>query len=55
MLLPIATTTAPFGVIAGVLITVTGHHRIFHFLGFGLMAIACGLSSLLDEHSTTGD
>lgn len=55
MLLPIATTTAPFGVAAGVLITVTGHYRIFHFLGFGLMTIACGLFSLLDEHSTAGD
>lgn len=40
---------APFGLMAGVLITVTGHYRIFHFLGFG------GLFSLLDEHSTTQD
>ncbi|BDD60843.1 Efflux pump fus6 [Monascus purpureus] len=55
MLFPIATTTAPFGVMAGILITVTGHYRIFHFLGFALMAVACGLFSLLDEHSTTGD
>ncbi|KAJ5508261.1 MFS transporter [Penicillium freii] len=39
MLLPISTTTAPFGVIAGVIITATGHYRIFHFLGFGLMTI----------------
>ncbi|KAL4965415.1 MDR family MFS transporter [Aspergillus stella-maris] len=54
MLFPIATTTAPFGVLAGILITVTGHYRAFHFAGFGLMTIACGLFTLLDEASSTG-
>lgn len=55
MLFPIATTTVPFGVLAGILITVTGHYRAFHFLGFGLMTVACGLFTLLDQHSSTGE
>lgn len=55
MLLPLAITTPLFGVITGFLTTFAGRHRIFHFLGFGLMTIAFGLFSLLDEHSTTGD
>lgn len=55
MLFPIATTTAPFGVLAGILITVTGHYRAFHFLGFGLMTVACCLFTLLDQHSSTGE
>jgi EmrB/QacA subfamily drug resistance transporter len=55
MLFPIATTTAPFGVLAGILITATGHYRVFHFAGFAMMTIACGLFTLLDDHSSTGD
>ncbi|KAL6232482.1 hypothetical protein BDW75DRAFT_247150 [Aspergillus navahoensis] len=55
MLFPIATTTAPFGVLAGILITVTGHYRVFHFAGFALMAVGCGLFTLLDDQSSTGD
>lgn len=54
MLFPIATTTAPFGVVAGILITASGHYRVFHFAGFALMAIACGLFTLLDASSSTG-
>ena len=54
MLFPIATTTAPFGVVAGILITATGHYRVFHFAGSALMAIACGLFTLLDASSSTG-
>ncbi|RMD44218.1 hypothetical protein DV735_g781, partial [Chaetothyriales sp. CBS 134920] len=54
MLFPIALTTAPFGVIAGILITVTGHYRPFHFLGFALMTVGCGLFTLLDADSSTG-
>lgn len=55
MLFPIATTSGPFGVLAGVLISVTGHYRAFHYLGFALMTIACGLFSLLDEQSSIGE
>ncbi|KAI9830146.1 MAG: COP9 signalosome complex subunit 1 [Sarea resinae] len=54
MLFPIATVTAPFGVMAGILITVTGHYRVFHFVGFGLMTIGLGLFTLLDVQSSTG-
>ncbi|RDA87851.1 hypothetical protein CP532_2943 [Ophiocordyceps camponoti-leonardi (nom. inval.)] len=54
MLFPIATTSAPAGVLAGVLITRRGSYRVWHFLGLGLMAIGCGLCSLLDASSATG-
>ncbi|KAA8649480.1 hypothetical protein EYZ11_010869 [Aspergillus tanneri] len=55
MLFPIATTTAPFGVLAGILITITGHYSIFLLSGFGFVTVACGLFSLLDDQSTTGE
>ncbi|UKZ48063.1 hypothetical protein TrVGV298_002299 [Trichoderma virens] len=54
MLFPIATTTAPAGIISGVMITKTGRYRRWHYIGFSLMAIGCGLFTLLDEHSSTG-
>lgn len=54
MLFPIATTSAPGGVIAGISITKTGTYRIWHFLGFGLMALGCGLFTLFDETTPTG-
>ncbi|PTD10445.1 putative aldehyde dehydrogenase FUS7 [Fusarium culmorum] len=54
MLFPIACTSAPGGVAAGITITKTGKYRIWHFAGFVLMSIACGLFTLLDESSSTG-
>ncbi|KAI9730407.1 MAG: hypothetical protein M1834_005917 [Cirrosporium novae-zelandiae] len=48
---PITATTAPFSILTGVIIAITGHYRIFHFLGFGLMALACGLFTLFDQNS----
>ncbi|QPC73144.1 hypothetical protein HYE68_003896 [Fusarium pseudograminearum] len=54
MLFPIACTSAPGGVAAGITITKTGKYRIWHFAGFVLMSIACGLFTLLDENSSTG-
>lgn len=54
MLFPIATTTAIAGILAGSLITKTGHYRAWHFVGFTLMATSCGLFTLLDENSSTG-
>ncbi|KAJ2905394.1 hypothetical protein MKZ38_005492 [Zalerion maritima] len=54
MLFPIATLSAPAGVLAGVLITITGKYRVWHFVGFGLMAIGCGLFTMLDSSSSTG-
>ncbi|KAG8666639.1 COP9 signalosome complex subunit 1 [Fusarium poae] len=54
MLFPIACTSAPGGVAAGITITKTGKYRIWHFSGFVLMSIACGLFTLLDENSSTG-
>ena len=55
MLFPIATMTAPAGVLAGALITITGKYRVWHFLGFAFMALSCGLFTLLDENSSTGE
>ena len=52
-LFPIATTIAPAAAISGVIITITGRYRIFHFLGFILMSLGCGLFALLDANSTT--
>ncbi|PBP17759.1 major facilitator superfamily protein [Diplocarpon rosae] len=50
-LFPTATTIAPAAAISGVVITITGRYRVFHYLGFVLMSLGCGLLSLLDEHS----
>ncbi|KAM5432767.1 hypothetical protein MferCBS31731_007392 [Microsporum ferrugineum] len=54
MLFPIATTTSAAGILAGIMLTKTGKYRFWHYLGFALMTGACGLFSLLDEHSSTG-
>ncbi|KAG5798393.1 hypothetical protein H9Q69_002541 [Fusarium xylarioides] len=54
MLFPIACTSAPAGVAAGITITKTGKYRVWHFTGFVLMSIACGLFTLLDAQSSTG-
>lgn len=54
MLFPIATTTAPAGILAGAMITKSGRYRVWHFAGFGLMTVSCGLLTLLDENSSTG-
>ncbi|EGD86701.2 hypothetical protein H112_05210 [Trichophyton rubrum D6] len=52
--LPITGAVAPFGILAGILISVWGKYRAFHFIGFGLMSIAVGLFSILDQHSSAG-
>lgn len=54
MLFPIATTSAPAGAVAGVVITRTGRYRLWHLLGLGLVALGCGLCTLLDAASPTG-
>ncbi|RAH68496.1 MDR family MFS transporter [Aspergillus aculeatinus CBS 121060] len=54
MLFPVATTTAPAGIVAGILMTKTGRYRSFQYIGFALMTIACGLFTLLDQSTTTG-
>ncbi|KAL2074292.1 hypothetical protein VTL71DRAFT_8070 [Oculimacula yallundae] len=51
-LFPTATTIAPAAAISGIIITITGRYRIFHFLGFILMSLGCGLFALLDEDSS---
>lgn len=50
-LFPTATTIAPAAAISGVIITITGRYRAFHFLGFILMSLGCGLFALLDQDS----
>lgn len=51
---PIATTIAPAAAISGVLVTITGKYRLYHFLGFALMAAGCGSLSTLDANSSMG-
>lgn len=51
-LFPTATTIAPAAAISGVIITITGRYRIFHYLGFVLMSLGCGLFALLDQDSS---
>ncbi|KAH8812400.1 major facilitator superfamily domain-containing protein [Xylogone sp. PMI_703] len=53
-LFPTATTIAPAAAITGVVITLNGRYRIYHFVGFILMSLGCGLFALLDENSNTG-
>ncbi|KAJ5365620.1 Major facilitator superfamily domain general substrate transporter [Penicillium concentricum] len=53
--LPITAAIAPFGIITGVIIAMTGKYRIFHFLGYIFLTIASGLFSLLDDHSPARD
>ncbi|PYH88411.1 major facilitator superfamily transporter [Aspergillus ellipticus CBS 707.79] len=54
MLFPIAMTTAPAGIVAGIMMTQTGKYRVWHFAGFALMTIACGLFTLFDQSTPTG-
>ncbi|PWY79695.1 MFS general substrate transporter [Aspergillus heteromorphus CBS 117.55] len=54
MLFPIATTTAPAGIVAGAMMTKTGKYRLWHFGGFALMTVACGLFTLFDQSTPTG-
>lgn len=53
MLFPIATTSAPGGVIAGIFLTKTGKYRLWHFLGFGLMSLGLGLFTLFKDSTST--
>lgn len=51
---PIATTIAPAAAGAGIAVTITGRYRHFHFIGFILMSVACGLFTLLNRDTKTG-
>ncbi len=51
---PIATTIAPAAAVSGIMVTVTGKYRLYHFLGFALMAAGCGSLSTLDTQSSMG-
>lgn len=51
---PIATTIAPAAAVSGILVTITGKYRLYHFLGFALMAAGCGSLSTLDANSSMG-
>ncbi|KAJ5171081.1 uncharacterized protein N7500_003864 [Penicillium coprophilum] len=53
--LPITAAIAPFGIVTGVIIAMTGKYRIFHFLGYTFLTIASGLFSLLDARSPARD
>lgn len=51
---PVATTITPAAAICGVLVTMTGKYRLYHFLGLTLMTAGCGGLSILDAQSTMG-
>ncbi|GKT50530.1 efflux pump fus6 [Colletotrichum spaethianum] len=49
--LPITAAIAPFGIVTGILIAVTGKYRLFHFLGYIMLTASSGLFSLLEDQS----
>ncbi|KAM0752456.1 iron permease [Meredithblackwellia eburnea MCA 4105] len=53
-LFSLAFTVAPFGIIIGILITVTGHYKIQNLAGWGLMMVGFGLMTLLQANSSKG-
>ncbi|KAJ5447411.1 hypothetical protein N7445_002232 [Penicillium cf. griseofulvum] len=53
--LPTTAAIAPFGIITGIIIAMTGKYRVFHFLGYTFLTIASGLFSLLDDDSPARD
>ncbi|KAE8144101.1 MFS general substrate transporter, partial [Aspergillus avenaceus] len=53
--LPVTAAIAPFGIVTGVLIAMTGKYRAFHFVGYIFLTAASGLFSLLDDHSPARD
>ncbi|KAL0932247.1 major facilitator superfamily transporter [Colletotrichum truncatum] len=54
LILPVLTVGAPAGLLAGVLTTVTGSYRPWHFVGWAITAVALGLFTLLDADSSLG-
>ena len=50
-ILPINAFMIPSAAVAGNLLTRFGKYRLFHWIGFALLAIACGLFSTLTETS----
>ncbi|MCJ1441750.1 MAG: hypothetical protein MMC23_002242 [Stictis urceolatum] len=51
--LPISFTIAPSAAFTGIVMSLTGKYRPFHFVGWSLMTISCGLFSIYDEHTST--
>ncbi|UZJ55749.1 hypothetical protein CBS101457_005069 [Exobasidium rhododendri] len=53
--LPFTLVCAPFAVVAGVSIAVTGRYRVPIYVAFILLPLGTGLLSLLDKHSSIGE
>lgn len=53
--LPYTVIMIPFSMIAGVIMTKTGLYRPLHWAGFGLLAVSCGLISMLDSRSSKAE
>ena len=51
---PIACTIAPAAAVSGILVTIFGKYRPFHFIGFAFMAAGAGSMASLDKSSGTG-
>ena len=54
MLFPTALVTAPFSIVAGIIIKGSGKYRLPNYAGWILMLIGFGLQTLLKAGSSTG-
>ena len=53
--LPTFLILLPFAIVSGLLVSKTGRYRPIHHVGFAVMIIGFGLSSLLDANSSTAE
>lgn len=51
--LPFGLFVIPAAMAAGAVLSKTGKYKPLHWLGFGFVALGCGLFSILDAHSNT--
>ena len=54
-LLPTNAFLVPSSIIAGSIMSKTGHYRFMHFISFALLSIAFGLFTLLDQNSSKAE
>lgn len=52
-ILPINAFMIPTGAVAGAILTKIGHYKPLHWAGFGVLAISCGLFSMLSPSTST--
>ncbi|CZR62344.1 related to putative multidrug transporter Mfs1.1 (major facilitator family protein) [Phialocephala subalpina] len=54
-ILPTFMILLPFAIISGLVVTKTGRYRPMHLVGFAIMTLGFGLSTLLTSHSSTAE